>query len=54
MFTPHEQNVGQNQNTKIKNYCFESVGELTYRHRASCILGHAFHYSPENAFYIFN
>ena len=25
---------------------------LTFRHRASCILGHAFHYSPENAFYI--
>ena len=27
---------------------------LTIRHRASCILGQAFHYSPENAFYIFN
>ena len=27
---------------------------LTFRHRASCILGQAFHYSPENAFYIFN
>jgi hypothetical protein len=27
---------------------------LTCRHRASCILGQAFHYSPENAFYIFN
>ena len=25
---------------------------LTFRHRASCILGQAFHYSPENAFYI--
>ena len=24
---------------------------LTFRHRASCILGQAFHYSPENAFY---
>ena len=23
-------------------------------HRTSCILGQAFHYSPENAFYIFN
>ena len=23
---------------------------LTFRHRASCILGQAFHYSPENAF----
>ena len=27
---------------------------LTIRHCASCILGQAFHYSPENAFYIFN
>ena len=27
---------------------------LTFRHRASCILGQVFHYSPENAFYIFN
>ena len=30
------------------------VHVLTFRHRASCILGQAFHYSPENAFYIFN
>ena len=29
-------------------------GALTFRHRASYILGHAFRYSPENAFYIFN
>ena len=28
--------------------------DLTFRHRASCILGQAFRYSPENAFYIFN
>jgi hypothetical protein len=27
---------------------------LTFRHRASCILVQAFHFSPENAFYIFN
>ena len=27
---------------------------LTFRHRASSILGQAFHYSPENAFYILN
>ena len=27
---------------------------LIFRHRVSCILGQAFHYSPENAFYIFN
>ena len=33
---------------------FQNVGFLTFRHRASCILGQAFHYSPENAFYIFN
>jgi len=25
---------------------------LTFRHRASFILGQAFHYSPENTFYI--
>ena len=34
-----------------------SVGKtttLTFRHRASSILGQAFRYSPENAFYIFN
>ena len=30
------------------------INLLTFRHRASCILGQAFHYSPENAFYIFN
>jgi hypothetical protein len=24
----------------------------TFRHRASCILQQAFHYSPENAFYV--
>ena len=30
------------------------VVSLTFRHRASCILGQAFHYSPENVFYIFN
>ena len=27
---------------------------LTFRHCASCILGQAFRYSPEKAFYIFN
>ena len=32
----------------------EKFTELTFRHRASSILGQAFHYSPENAFYIFN
>jgi len=27
---------------------------LTFRHRASSILGQAFRYSPQNAYYIFN
>ena len=27
---------------------------LNFKHRASCILGQAFRYSPENASYIFN
>ena len=36
-----------------RNY-FLFLPTLTFRHRASCILGQAFHYSPENAFYIFN
>ena len=31
-----------------------SVQFLNFRHRASCILGQAFRYYPENAFYIFN
>jgi len=30
------------------------ISMLTFRHRASCILGQAFHYSPEKAFYMFN
>ena len=31
-----------------------TINQLTFRHRASYILGQAFHYSPENALYIFN
>ena len=27
---------------------------LNFRHRASCVQGQAFRYSPEKAFYIFN
>jgi len=27
---------------------------LNFRRRGFCILGQAFHYSPQNAFYIFN
>ena len=34
--------------------CLLVMFHLTFRHRASCILGQAFRYSPENAFYIFN
>ena len=33
---------------------FSLHNTLSFRHRASCILGQAFRYSPENAFYIFN
>ena len=38
-------------------YTLESIKTitlLTFRHRASSILGQAFRYSPENAFYMFN
>ena len=40
----------------IAKYRRENPVYLTFRHRASCILGQAFHYSPVNAFYtrIFN
>ena len=31
-----------------------SIDSLTFRQRASCILGQAFSYTPQNAFYIFN
>ena len=34
--------------------CMRPVEVLTFRHRASCILGQAFRYSPENTFCIFN
>jgi len=34
--------------------CRSYFHRLTFRHRASCILGQAFRYSPENTFYIFN
>ena len=33
-------------------HVFGAIRGLTSRHRASCILGHAFHYSPKNALYI--
>ena len=45
--------VNGEKRVQYKDYIEHSV-QLTFRHRASCILGEAFHYSPENAFYIFN
>ena len=36
------------------NLKMRKTSYLTFSHRASYILGQAFHYSPENAFYIFN
>ena len=39
---------------KYKCFIVLVYSTLTFRHRASCILGQAFRYSPENAFYIFN
>ena len=38
----------------VTNHRRYALSNLTFRHRASCIWGQAFHYSPENAFYIFN
>ena len=35
------------------NQLSQVIRILTFRHRASCILGQVFHYSPENAFYIY-
>ena len=43
-----------NRRCAAMQYIGFSVATLTFRHRASCILGQAFHSSPENAFYIFN
>jgi hypothetical protein len=41
---------------KLDAYLKEDASkyQLTFRHRASCMLGQAFRYSLENAFYIFN
>ena len=40
----------------VKKFRLQVLGisPLTFRHHASCILGQAFRYSQENAFYIFN
>jgi len=40
--------------TGLLNYLNARSRGLTFRHRASCILGQAFRYSPENDFCIFN
>ena len=58
----HSLDVCRSKSTTLNEmeHIFERVfatlrlGSLTFRHRASCILGQAFRYSPENAFYIFN
>jgi len=34
-------------------YKADYISSLTFRHLASSILGQAFHYSPENDFYIY-
>jgi len=53
--TTHEMQTVDKKGSK--SYCLEDqricTRDLTFRHRASCILGQAFRYSPENAFYIF-
>jgi len=50
---PHEMRMpivsGLSGSTK-----FSHIISLTFKHSASCILGQAFHYSPEKAFFIFN
>ena len=38
----------------LRSRIAQFVATFNFRHRASCVLGQAFHYSPENAFYIFN
>ena len=48
-------NVGeQSDREQICPQYVQRKRHLNFRHRASCILGQAFRYSPENAFYIFN
>ena len=49
--------VGWEQQLKASDVIFWDIALclLTFRHRASCILGQAFHCSPENAFlYLIN
>ena len=49
----HKYSLIKTRKLSFSERCQTSYG-LTFRHRTSCILGQAFHYSPENAFYIFN
>jgi hypothetical protein len=41
-------------NPQIYYSLLADISCLTFRHRASSVLGQTFRYSPENAFYIFN
>ena len=45
---------GWRKSAFLTRVCFPCTIHWTFRHRASCILGQAFRYSPENVFYIFN
>ena len=45
---------GWRKSAFLTRACFPCTIHLTFRHCESCILGQAFNYSPENAFYIFN
>ena len=45
---------GWRKSAFLTHACSPCTIHLTFRYRASCILGQALHYSPENAFYIFN
>jgi hypothetical protein len=57
VFKPHciqiVQQLSDEDHRRRLDFCFQ-LQDLIFRHRASCILGQAFHCSPENAFYIFN
>ena len=43
-----------NPRLRPRGHWYREPHILTFRHRASCILGQAFRCSPENAFYILN
>jgi len=51
----HVETILAIRNSLRKFFGSETFFLLTFRHRASCILGQAFHYSPENLFiYLIN